>query len=743
MQKYEYNGIVVTAASKEEAVMKIKASAKGKTGKKESMATAKSLASAKARIKKLANFGDKYSVTASAEHKRSEYVVTVSAPSSHYLNAVHTIASALITPNCDFSRSRDGFYTIRFRTEDEAKKAFKEAYDTIKDEHSPLSAVDSLGDDGLSLSFDGASAITEVVDATLYMLFGYPQESDFGVKDLSSRFTQDELERIKDKGMSPKDFRTVAEALRGKGATLVDYVEDEDGDKKISYEAIENMAHVGTRSELEKEGYLFGSIVVAAKADASTRGKTSRLLDTGDEKKGKKARACKGSRKATASSLAEYYGIPGLRVRNHGSWSDSELVYKGMCFSEAEVGDSMWDLFNSDVEEGYFDKEGMDEYDAFDKFCKEHTDNILEYVESSCNSQLEDKMTLSLELSEAGSDHGEEIESAFRKAGLNAYAEHYEGDGDGTEYISGIEVSGELKKVLEVLHGIDDQYIHQFNEKFEGGFGGLQKDYGYRKSDVYGYEYLYGNQATAGVKDLPRKATAGMRPTLLDRTVSHGTARTQDVMPRVLEVLKEIDPSKHKEFLQENPELKKALGKDGAEYWNTEDCMFTYDELFNLMDSFSPQGYYFGAHPGDASDIGYWNCGGECEAGAKKLPRKAHASTGLVSDELYEAHGAEYLSQDGIDEPVGMDMFDEFMMGKTPLEIVQRTFNGYDDYRGDGEGREPFNPNHDYFYVNGYGNVVSLPADSLVAYLKRVIDEDDFAEWLRGEGYMEGTPDLM
>lgn len=59
-----------------------------------------------------------------------------------------------------------------------------------------------------------------------------------------------------------------------------------------------------------------------------------------------------------------------------------------------------------------------------------------------------------------------------------------------------------------------------------------------------------------------------------------------------------------------------------------------------------------------------------------------------------------------------MDELDEFYNGVEPSEILRRAYYGRDDdtYTTDSSGNKTygeFNPNRDYFYYNGYGNLVS------------------------------------
>ena len=59
-----------------------------------------------------------------------------------------------------------------------------------------------------------------------------------------------------------------------------------------------------------------------------------------------------------------------------------------------------------------------------------------------------------------------------------------------------------------------------------------------------------------------------------------------------------------------------------------------------------------------------------------------------------------------------MEMLNEFYNDTEPLELLYRTYYGRDDNTYTTDSREDktygeFNPNREYFYYNGYGNLVS------------------------------------
>ena len=66
----------------------------------------------------------------------------------------------------------------------------------------------------------------------------------------------------------------------------------------------------------------------------------------------------------------------------------------------------------------------------------------------------------------------------------------------------------------------------------------------------------------------------------------------------------------------------------------------------------------------------------------------------------------------GDDRYYSMDELNDHFNGQDPIDILYRAFYGHDDdnWITDEHGRKEhreFNPNREYFYYNGYGNLVS------------------------------------
>ncbi len=75
-------------------------------------------------------------------------------------------------------------------------------------------------------------------------------------------------------------------------------------------------------------------------------------------------------------------------------------------------------------------------------------------------------------------------------------------------------------------------------------------------------------------------------------TVSHGTLRTEDLIPVFLDLLREIDPDCAKMIINEYD-----VKHSGHEMVN---------DLIDILNEYAPDYCYFGSHEGDGSDFGFW-----------------------------------------------------------------------------------------------------------------------------------------
>lgn len=98
-------------------------------------------------------------------------------------------------------------------------------------------------------------------------------------------------------------------------------------------------------------------------------------------------------------------------------------------------------------------------------------------------------------------------------------------------------------------------------------------------------------------------------------TVIHATLRSQDLVPaflgeldRLVELEKDEDTrrdlSQRITTLHSDYEDVIAAMLTGEE---DEDDEFLIEDLFNLLNEFGPENFYFGANEGDGADFGWWS----------------------------------------------------------------------------------------------------------------------------------------
>lgn len=88
----------------------------------------------------------------------------------------------------------------------------------------------------------------------------------------------------------------------------------------------------------------------------------------------------------------------------------------------------------------------------------------------------------------------------------------------------------------------------------------------------------------------------------LGESVSRTTMRCQDLIPAFMGVLR--DTPEYVQLMNVVPAYA-SVDKD-SNWWNSEDATALLESLFDTLDLYAPDGYYFGAHPGDSSDYGFW-----------------------------------------------------------------------------------------------------------------------------------------
>ena len=98
-------------------------------------------------------------------------------------------------------------------------------------------------------------------------------------------------------------------------------------------------------------------------------------------------------------------------------------------------------------------------------------------------------------------------------------------------------------------------------------------------------------------------------------SVSHATLRNEDLIPTFLQTLDSIiedlrvgtdeDKILAEQVAEEIAEIEADL-ESKPDYFKSEGADHDLQTLMMELDTLAPDGYYFGAHPGDGADIGFW-----------------------------------------------------------------------------------------------------------------------------------------
>lgn len=90
--------------------------------------------------------------------------------------------------------------------------------------------------------------------------------------------------------------------------------------------------------------------------------------------------------------------------------------------------------------------------------------------------------------------------------------------------------------------------------------------------------------------------------------ISHGTMRNEDLIPAMLECLKEESIVKHERLVTRHSDIVNLTGDRlvlTADY-DGEEAMWLVEDLYDTLNDVAPDGFYFGANEGDGSAIGFW-----------------------------------------------------------------------------------------------------------------------------------------
>ena len=111
-------------------------------------------------------------------------------------------------------------------------------------------------------------------------------------------------------------------------------------------------------------------------------------------------------------------------------------------------------------------------------------------------------------------------------------------------------------------------------------------------------------------------------------SISSGTMREEDLIPCFLDEIN-ITPDNETSIASIRERIDFAEDEDNSyEYYGTDEANFDLHELFELLEEQAPPYFYFGSHPGDGADYGFWL--------TEDVSQEVKDSGGLVVSDLSE-----------------------------------------------------------------------------------------------------------
>jgi hypothetical protein len=84
-------------------------------------------------------------------------------------------------------------------------------------------------------------------------------------------------------------------------------------------------------------------------------------------------------------------------------------------------------------------------------------------------------------------------------------------------------------------------------------------------------------------------------------SISSGTLRPQDLLPKFLKVIRETG-----EYVQISIALPYYPFENDNDTWWDQEGQYVLQEVMAVLEKYAPDGYYFGTREGDGADFGYW-----------------------------------------------------------------------------------------------------------------------------------------